>query len=66
MQDRRRGPLSAGNDARRGQEEYRVWLDSLPDNLAESATAEALRAICKIDLSELEAVGPPRDFGRDG
>jgi hypothetical protein len=35
------------------QDAHRAWLDGLPDNLTESATAEALRAICEIDLSEL-------------
>ena len=48
------------------QEEYQAWLDALPESLQESATAETLRAICEIDLSELEAVEPPRGFGRDG
>ena len=38
------------------QEEYRAWLDSLPDNLAESATAQALRAVCDLDLSELDVI----------
>ena len=47
------------------QDEYRAWLDSLPDNLTESAAAEALRSICNLDLSELESVDPPRGFGRD-
>jgi hypothetical protein len=47
------------------QDDYRAWLDSLPDNLAESATAEALRAICDLDLSDLDSVEPPRGFGRD-
>jgi hypothetical protein len=47
------------------QDEYRAWLDSLPDNLAESATAQALRAVCDLDLSELDSVEPPRGFGRD-
>ena len=47
------------------QDEYRAWLDSLPDNLAESATAQALRAVCDLDLSELDSVQPPRGFGRD-
>ena len=27
--------------------------------------AEALRAICELDLSELESIEPPRGFGRD-
>ena len=47
------------------QVEFMVWLESLPDNLQDSATAEALRAICELDLSELQAIVPPRGFGRD-
>ena len=38
---------------------------SLPDNLQDSATAEALQAICDLDLTELQAIVPPRGFGRD-
>jgi hypothetical protein len=34
-------------------------------DVADSATAEALRAICEIDLTELNSVDPPRGFGRD-
>ena len=47
------------------QVEYAAWLDSLPDSLQDSATAEALRAICDLDLTELQAIIPPRGFGRD-
>ena len=47
------------------QVEFAAWLDSLPENLQDSATAEALRAICEFDLSELQAIIPPRGFGRD-
>lgn len=47
------------------QVEFAAWLDSLPENLQDSATAEALRAICELDLSELQAIVPPRGFGRD-
>jgi hypothetical protein len=47
------------------QADYQAWLDALPDNLQESATAEALRTIAEIDLSELESVEPPRGYGRD-
>jgi hypothetical protein len=47
------------------QDAYRAWPNGLPENFAESATAEALRAICEIDLSELDNVDPPRGFGRD-
>jgi hypothetical protein len=47
------------------QVEYVAWLDALPDNQQESATAEALRTIVELDLSELQAIEPPRGFGRD-
>jgi hypothetical protein len=47
------------------QDDYRTWLDGLPQNLEASATAEALRAICDLDLSYIESVEPPRGFGRD-
>ena len=47
------------------QVEFAAWLDRLPENLQDSATAEALRAICEFDLSELQAIVPPRGFGRD-
>ena len=44
---------------------YAAWLEALPENLQDSATAEALRAICDLDLTELQAIVPPRGFGRD-
>ena len=47
------------------QGEYAAWLEALPDNQQESATAEALRAIVDLDLSELQTIEPPRGFGRD-
>ena len=47
------------------QESYQAWLDSLPENLQEGSTAQALQAICDLDLSELESAEPPRGFGRD-
>ena len=40
------------------QTEYAAWLDSLPESLQDSATAEALRAICDLDLTELQAIDP--------
>jgi hypothetical protein len=46
------------------QAEYAEWLDALPDNQQDSALAEALRAIVELDLSELQAIEPPRGFGR--
>ena len=47
------------------QAEYRAWLQALPDSLQEGATAEALQAIDELDLDELQAIEPPRGFGRD-
>ena len=47
------------------QADYAAWLDALPASLRDSATADALRAICDFDLTELEALEPPRGFGRD-
>ncbi len=47
------------------QSDCQAWLDALPDSLAEGPTALALRDVCAIDLSELEAVAPPKGFGRD-
>jgi hypothetical protein len=47
------------------QDEYQAWLDALPQNMADSATAEALRTICDLDLSEPEGIVPPQGFGRD-
>ena len=47
------------------QIEYATWLDGLPENLRDSALAEALQAICDLDLTELQAIIPPRGFGRD-
>jgi hypothetical protein len=47
------------------QAEYRAWLEALPENLQETATAQALQAIDELDLDELGVIAPPRGFGRD-
>lgn len=47
------------------QAEYVVWLETLPEALQETVTAEALRTICDLDLEELQGIEPPRGFGRD-
>jgi hypothetical protein len=47
------------------QAEYRAWLQALPESLQEGATAQALQAIDELDLDELQAIEPPRGFGRD-
>ena len=47
------------------QAQYAAWLEALPDSLQDGATAEALRAVCDLDLTELQAIDLPRGFGRD-
>ena len=47
------------------QAEYAIWLESLPVNLQEGATAQALQATCDLDLSALQTIEPPQGFGRD-
>ena len=47
------------------QAQYAAWLDALPDSLQDGATADALRAVCDLDLADLQAIDPPRGFGRD-
>ena len=47
------------------QAEYQDWFDNLPDNLQASPLAERLEAICEYDFGDLEALEPPRGFGRD-
>ena len=42
-----------------------AWLDALPPSLQDSATAAALQAICDLDLADIQAIDPPRGFGRD-
>jgi hypothetical protein len=65
----RRGLLQRWNDTRAEIVDPRLrhatLLEALPENQQDSATAEALRAIVELDLSELLAVEPPRGFGRD-
>jgi len=47
------------------QEEYRAWRDNLPANLEGSRLADKLEAIAELDLEELQAIDPPRGYGRD-
>ena len=46
------------------QTEYDAWRQNLPKKLQDTATAEALREISELDLGELQAIVPPRGFGR--
>ena len=47
------------------QDEYRAWLDNLPASLERSRLPEKLQAIAEIDLEKLQAIDPPRGYGRD-
>ena len=47
------------------QAQYAAWRAALPDGLQDGATAEALRAVCDLDLTDLQAIDLPRGFGRD-
>ena len=47
------------------QDEYRAWLDNLPTSLEGSRLADKLQAIAELDLEELQAIDPPRGYGRD-
>jgi hypothetical protein len=47
------------------QTQYAAWLEALPTNLQDSSLADALQAICDLDLAEIHAIDPPRGFGRD-
>ena len=42
-----------------------AWFDTSPYNLRESATAEALQAICDIDLADLQVIEPPRSLRKE-
>jgi len=37
----------------------------LPANLQDGSVADALQRICDFDLDDLQAIEPPRGFGRD-
>ena len=47
------------------QAQYAAWLDALPANQQGGVTADALQTVCDLDLTELQAIEPPRGFGRD-
>jgi hypothetical protein len=54
------------------QSEYQEWLDTLPENLQDGATAEKLTEVADLDLEsardaidEATSVDLPRGFGRD-
>jgi uncharacterized protein (DUF3820 family) len=47
------------------REEYRAWFENLPPNLESSKLADKLQTIIELDLEELQAIDPPRGYGRD-
>ena len=47
------------------QAECAACLETLPTSLHDSVAGAALQAICELDLGELQAIEPPRGFGRD-
>ena len=65
----RRSRIQRWNDTVAGltelQAEYAAWLEALPENQQDSAMAESLRTIVEFDLGDLQAIEPPRGFGRD-
>ena len=62
--DRRSRPQRWRDAVAELQADYQQWLDALPESLADTPTADALRAVCNLDLSGLE-IDLPRGFGRD-
>ena len=65
--DRRSRPQrwsDALDELRQLQEEYQEWLDSLPENLYDSAVHEKLEEVCILDLDDLD-IELPLGFGRD-
>ena len=47
------------------QDEYRAWLDRLPESLEGSPTAEKLQANAELDHEEQQTIDPPRGYARD-
>jgi hypothetical protein len=66
---RRRSRTKRWNDALAEllavQSECAAWFEALPDNLRDSATAEALQEMIELDLDAIAAVRPPLGYGRD-
>jgi hypothetical protein len=48
-------------------DQFQEWRDKLPSSLANSATADALDAVLEPrgHVEDLQAVEPPKGFGRD-
>ena len=47
------------------QADYREWFDNLPENLLVTSLGDKLQAITELDLESLQAIDPPRGYGRD-
>src|SRR5712691_7522446 len=55
----------SGGRAGRSPAAISAWLDNLPQNLEGSRLADRLQTIVELDLEELQAIDPPRGYGRD-
>jgi len=47
------------------QDEYRSWLENLPQSLHESTLHERLQSIDELDLESLSDIEVPLGYGRD-
>ena len=67
------GEVSGGlDDLRSIQDEYREWLDNMPENFQASTTAQKLEQVIDLDVEsvllfvdEAESIDLPLGFGRD-
>ena len=47
------------------QDDYRAWLDNLPESLIDTSLGDKLSAIDDLDLQDLQDIDLPRGYGRD-
>ena len=47
------------------QAEYAQWLETMPEQLRDTPTGEALRDVVELDLDEIASVYLPKGYGRD-
>jgi hypothetical protein len=57
---------TAGSPTLQGRSRQKIVdVGNLPEGLKDSTIAEHLWEVCELDLSPLNAVLPPKGFGRD-
>jgi hypothetical protein len=47
------------------QAEYAAWLETMPVQLQDTPTGQALQTVVDLDLDEIAAVYLPKGYGRD-